>query len=225
MVPKVLVGCVTRNSYRYVIGEYIDAIKKLDYPSGALMLVDTSSDDSMYAYIRERGVPVMKGIYSDDLRKRLVEGRNMLRAHALSNNFDYLLSLEQDFIIGPDVLKKLVSHKKPIVSAFYKKYINMVLENDKGMKKARVAMPLFRFDAGEGQRQAKGYEIQGKGLLEVGAAGLGCMLIHRDVLEKVPFRYEEENKAFDDIIFCRDAKEKGYPIFVDGDVEVAHKPK
>ncbi|MGM5488793.1 MAG: hypothetical protein ACQESG_07635 [Nanobdellota archaeon] len=223
--PKVLVGCVTDSSYRYVIDDYIAAIKNLDYPNGGLVMVDTSRDDSLYAYLRETGVPVIRGTYASDLRKRLVDGRNMLRSYALSKGFDYLLSLEQDFIIGTDGLKRLVGHGKPVVSAFYKKQVPVVLENENGLKRARVALPLFRFAAGEKQRQAKSEEIQGKGLMEVAAAGLGCLLIHADVLGQVPFRYEEESQAFDDIHFCTDVRQKGYSIFVDGDVEVSHRVK
>jgi len=73
-----------------------------------------------------------------------------------------------------------------------------------------------------GVKRAKPQEILNKGLIEIGAAGVGCVLIEREVLKKVKFRYEPDKKAFDDMFFYLDAKKAGYKIYVEGNIRVEH---
>ncbi len=49
--------------------------------------------------------------------------------------------------------------------------------------------------------------------------GLGCVLIHRDVLEKIEFKAEN---SFDDYWFAKDAYKKDIPLFVDVKVRCKH---
>jgi len=44
------------------------------------------------------------------------------------------------------------------------------------------------------------------------------MLIKREVLEKIKFKFDKNKKAFDDILFCLDAKDLGYELFVDSNI-------
>jgi hypothetical protein len=79
-----------------------------------------------------------------------------------------------------------------------------------------------------------------KGLIEVGHCGTGAMMIRRDVLEKftfepgdVPFYLPEEARMRgcatghlmigEDIVFCNQVREKGYPIQVDLEAHVGHR--
>ena len=65
--------------------------------------------------------------------------------------------------------------------------------------------------------------IHGNNLLKIDYCGLGCVLIHRKVLEKVKFRYDtNEGVATDDIFFCIDAREKGFKIYLDTEVKCKH---
>ena len=57
-------------------------------------------------------------------------------------------------------------------------------------------------------------------LLEVFFTGLGCLLIHRSVLEKVKFNWAED--SFDDAVFAKDAQKQGFKVFVDTSVNCAH---
>lgn len=58
-------------------------------------------------------------------------------------------------------------------------------------------------------------------LYNIRATGLGSILIHKDVLEKIRFRIASK-KAFDDIWFCNDAKDKGFEIWADTSQQCIH---
>jgi len=70
--------------------------------------------------------------------------------------------------------------------------------------------------------QLKSDNIINFGVRKVDAAGLGCLLIHKRVLDKVKFRFDKKNKAFDDMYFCKDAYDNGFEIFVEMSVKCKH---
>ena len=55
--------------------------------------------------------------------------------------------------------------------------------------------------------------------------GIGCMLIHRSVLEKLEFRENLEG-GFDDVTFCNDVRNKlNLKIYLDTSVKCIHLVK
>ncbi len=62
-------------------------------------------------------------------------------------------------------------------------------------------------------------EINKPQLIEIKGCGLSCVLIHKDVLKNIKFRY---TGGFDDMMFCKDAIEKGFKIFLDTEVTPKH---
>jgi hypothetical protein len=63
-----------------------------------------------------------------------------------------------------------------------------------------------------------------KGLTEVDRMGGGCVLVKREVYEKLPkpcYKYDEKHKT-EDLYFCDLAKEKGYEIWVEGTIRCQH---
>ena len=64
--------------------------------------------------------------------------------------------------------------------------------------------------------------MNNSGLIRVDYCGLGCVLIHKDVLSEVEFKIQQPRKGFDDILFCQDALNKGFEIFADLSVKCKH---
>ena len=52
--------------------------------------------------------------------------------------------------------------------------------------------------------------------------GLGCILMHKDVLKNIKFRYDPEKEGFDDVFFCEDASKEGFEIFCDTNIKCKH---
>jgi hypothetical protein len=65
-------------------------------------------------------------------------------------------------------------------------------------------------------------------LIEVKFSGFALMVIPRAAIEQIPFRNDSSTGQFDylgccvDVMFCNDAIEKGYKIYVDTDVRLQH---
>ena len=65
-------------------------------------------------------------------------------------------------------------------------------------------------------------EVFEPGLIKIAYTGAGCMFIHRSVLEKIKFRYDDEIDAWDDRWFGFDAYKNGFEIYLDNTVKCRH---
>jgi hypothetical protein len=60
---------------------------------------------------------------------------------------------------------------------------------------------------------------------QVWHAGIGCILIHRSILENIEFKYEEGLDYHPDTLFAFDCHDWNYPIFVDTGIYCEHLNK
>jgi len=218
--PKVLVGCPTSDYHRYCWEEYKNSVKSLIYNNFDIVLVDNSKDNDYYKSLVDDKIKVLRCSYSENPMDRIVRSRNMLRDFALSEGYDYLLSLEQDVIAPNDILARLMARKKDIVSGVY---FGRYIRN----RQKRILPMLWVLRKGDGTKQeyvpVDTKYINSNKLLKVDICGLGCLLISKKVLEKVKFRYDVSvRKQFDDVYFCVDAKNNGYQIYADSSVKCKH---
>ncbi len=224
-MAKVLVGCPTHSRYRYCLQRYIDAVKQFDYANYDLLLVDNSPDDAFYKELKKIGIPIERISYVESARERIVRSRNLIKQRALEGEYDYFFSLEQDIVVPPDTIKRLLAHNKKIVAGYYGKKQVLALEHKetKERKSVLVELPLVWLKTKDGKvKRANPEQTINVGLIEVGAIGVGCVLIAREVLEKIEFRYEPEKKAFDDMFFCMDARKLGYTLWLDSSIRAEH---
>lgn len=216
MLPKVLVGCPTSSHKSYCLNEYVKGVKSLTYDNFDILLVDNSKDNLYFNDIKNFGLPVVKGPFDESARQRIVDSRNILRQKVLDGNYDYFLSLEQDVIPPPDIIQRLLKHKKSIVSGIYFTY-----QENNGINLG-LRPVLWKKTGKNGLSIMTEKEFFEPGLIEVGACGLGCVLIHKDVLKKVNFRFGKEYDGFDDMWFCYDSFNSGFKIYADTSAKCKH---
>ncbi|MAG20182.1 hypothetical protein CL618_01995 [archaeon] len=218
---KILVGCPTSNHKEYCLDQYISSIKSLTYKND-ILLIDNSENKDYYKKIKEKGIPVIKDKYRETARDRIIHSRNILRRLVLDNGYDYLFSLEQDVIPPKDVIERLLSHKKDIISGVYYKKIYITVKDKEYTK---IVPLLWKITKEDKEKKLMTYitdeELQ-TSLLNIDMCGLGCLLIHRNVLEKVKFRYEKQEKSFDDTWFCKDAIKNNFKIYTDPTLKCKH---
>lgn len=214
MNPKILVGCPASEYKKYCLKEYADAVKKIDYDSFDVLIVDNSETDEYLNAIKALGLNAIKGKWFPGARDRIVHSRNLLKDYALKNGYAYFFSLEQDVIPEPDVLKKLLSHKQKIVSGVVRN--NLPFQNQ--FKLLPMAYVQHKRDP-TGLDYISEEELNKSQLIEIKGCALACVLIHKSVLEKINFRY---TGGFDDMMFCKDAIENGFKIFLDTEVRPKH---
>jgi hypothetical protein len=176
-----------------------------------------------------------------DVPRKVIEGNIVADQHdriarwcVEETTADYLLLLEQDHRFPPNLLERVANYDQPVVGALY--YTRM----EPYWPVALVPRPEFwnRVEVWEGQWDEVELtplwptledRIRGHGLNSVCAVGMGCIAIRRDVLEDAPKgepyfadHYEFGKHWSDDVWFCCRALQRGYEVYVDGDLELPH---
>jgi len=224
--PRVLVACPTSSHKKYCLKDYVRGIKELKYDNFDVLLADNSEGDEYEKKIKKEGLPVIRSPYFKDAKDRVIKARNLLREKALEGNYDYFLSLEQDVIPPPNIIEGLLRHKKDIVSGVVH---HLFPRKDKGWEEK----PLLAVKSKERGKLVflSSERIENlHAILKIDYCAMGCLLISREVLEKIKFRYEEFNYKtdnvdevkWDDWCFCEDAQKLGYNIYGDTGAKCRH---
>lgn len=214
MKPKVLVGCPTWEGKKYCLKEYADALRSLTYDNFDVLLVDNSRESGYSRMIEALGFKAIRAEWHDSARERIMQSRNKIREYALENHYDYFLSLEQDVIPEPDLIQKLLCHQKKIVSGIV--FNNLPVGNKtEFLPMAYVEHPVDPTGLWYLPKQ----DLETPQLIELKACSLSCVLMHREVLEKIKFRYAE---GFDDMMFSLDSINAGFKIYADTSVVPKH---
>jgi len=139
--------------------------------------------------------------------------RNDLVRNALKDGCTHILFMDTDQVYhDQDMVRKLLAHKRDIVGA-----------------KVHRRWPPFEPILQRDGKHVSDEEVFAGGLVPVDSTGHGCMLIRTKVYLDMDYpwykieRDEHENVTCgEDIYFCRKAKEAGYDIYVDCDVNIGH---
>lgn len=134
------------------------------------------------------------------------ENRNYIAAQAVKNGSDYLFFVDDDMILPPDTLDRLLAHDKDIVGGVY-------------MTKYEVQAPVIEY-----LDPTRPSEV-----FKCGAIGTGCLLIKISVFRKVPqiwFNYEWNDngsvKESHDWYFCHKVQRYGIETWADPTLEIKH---
>ena len=218
MQPKILVGCPTSFHKEYALQQYAESVKSLTYKNHDVLLVDNSPNDDYLKKIKSLGLPAIKGPYYEGARDRIITSRNILRKKVIDDNYDYLFSLEQDILPPPDILEKLTAHNKKVITAVY--FANNMIPEET-LSRLIPLVYVLEDEKTLSMRPLNDDELWKKqGLMKVVSAGLGCVLIHRDTLKDVKFRYDLN--TFDDRWFFMDLHHKKIPVYADTSIKCKH---
>lgn len=222
MNPKILVGCPTYDGKGYCLEKYLKAIKSLTYLNYDILLIDNSKTNDYFEKIKKENFPIIKDQPKEQPHDSIVKSRNILRKKFLEGDYDYFLSLEQDVIPKKDIIEKLLAHNKKVISGVY-----YTIYRFHGIPKLR---PLIWADV-ENQPDKmrfmnseciKAKDLQEPVLKKIKMCGLGCVLIHKSILEKIDFRVPKDYSTYDDFAFCNDVRELGEDIWADLSLQCDH---
>jgi protein-L-isoaspartate O-methyltransferase len=143
--------------------------------------------------------------------------RNLIVKHFLNTDADYLFFVDSDISL-PDNAFQLFEADKDIISGFYPLWV------------MNTMVPcLLRENTPDNLSFLARWKWDT--LEQYDAAGAGCLLIKRKVLEKIPppwfdIEFDEERIGIEhgeDIWFCRNAKKYGFEIWGDTGVRCGHQ--
>jgi hypothetical protein len=137
--------------------------------------------------------------------------RNGAVAIALHGKADYLFFLDDDMLVPPDIIEKLLSMDVPIACPIF-------------FRSGDNNSPLvYDIDPGSGKPDCiLDYPVD-QVFEAPGGCGTGTMLIRRDVLESLEspqFFYPPDTRYGMDLLFCRRAREKGFATYCDSRILV-----
>jgi FkbM family methyltransferase len=133
-------------------------------------------------------------------------------------NYDYLFSVDSDIAFPPDTLKRLLAHDRDMVSGLYiqRKHGQHILE-------------IYEHNGFGGVINIPYEKIRDRGLIEIAGCGFGCVLVKSEVFRTVGYPQFEYHSALDhahtiseDNDFCRKARDRGFKIWADTDIQCRH---
>jgi glycosyltransferase involved in cell wall biosynthesis len=141
--------------------------------------------------------------------------RNLIIDHALKHECTHIFFMDDDLIIQPDTLKRLLVHDVDAVTGFYT------------MRNFPHQPILFDYADSEGRCLQFFPEDGNTGLVELVGAGLGCCLIKTDVFRKLEqpwIRLGELEKDHwcDDLGFFKRMLDAGFKLYCDLSVTCGH---
>lgn len=145
----------------------------------------------------------------------IVGQRNGLVRLALSQGAEWVLFVDDDHILPQNALERLMAHRVPVVGALF-------------VTKKPPHIPTAKYrHANDDWRGITVDEIVAGGLRAVDGIGMGCTLIQREVLEAVGDPWFQGNQLRagqlgEDLWFCGQARDKGFPVYVDCDLRIPH---
>lgn len=144
------------------------------------------------------------------------------------DDWDYLVWLEHDHEFPPNMLEIMSEYTDPIVSGLYfNRDINDPQPVAYKWNSDRTAIRrLLPFEMGEILEEGK------RGLYDCDVVPMGCIAIRRDVLEQWPEElpiwhapssaHKFSSSMSDDVWFCRQAQDQGWPIKIDSRIIAKH---
>lgn len=193
--PRVLVAVPYHETKRYCLNATFDAIKSLTYKHKEVVI---------------RFDPCEYG--SQDAVKKQ---REFFRKYALDNNFDYLYFMGCDTIPPDDVIERLlITCEAQDIKINGGVYWGRNYANNGNPNRAVAWIHQMEQDAQTDTFLEPGMQI------EVDGMGMDCVLIHRELLEKISFLDWKQND--DDYPFYDKARQLGYKVFINTDIQCKH---
>ncbi len=159
----------------------------------------------------QHGLVIRQGSLVDAARNEIV---TMTLKHP--SQFTHLLFLDSDMTFPQDLIPRLLAHDRPVVSALCFSRVTPYNACVFGRKEAN------------GQSRWDRISMEGKsGLVDVDGCGTGCLLIRRDVLEKIGspwfcIEWKDGIQRGEDIDFAEKCWRNKIPVVVDCSMSIGH---
>lgn len=219
MMPKVSIIIVNWNQEADT-AECLNSLKRIDYSDHEIILVDNGSRDSSPDNIQGRFQNIK--LIRNRENKGFAEGNNVGIREALKRNADYILLLNNDTVVEADFLTSLVNIAEADSSIsmatpkimFYRDRDTIWFAGGSFLPFIEKPSHLYygRKDVGQVKDVTETEWISGC-----------CMLIKREVFEKIGLLDADYFNNYEDVDFCVRARRAGYKIVVVPQARIYHK--
>ena len=229
-MEKILICSPTAAAKNYCAEKWLLTLNKLKYPNFEVVVYDNTSDggaNANYLNFLSQQLCVtfpFKAIHIPDTSKmdllsRLTKSHNACLLYAMQNGFKHILHLETDVMPEPDVIERLLAHKKKVVGAMYYRDEG---KSRKLMVQRHIRRAYNNILAVNMGPQDDVCFINGT-LKKVAHVGLGCVLIDLNIFKNgFVFRYKQGIDAAPDSYFAEDCFRYGIDIWADTSLICEH---
>lgn len=213
--PKILLAAPISNKKDYIIIEWLIHVSNLTYQNYDILLCDNSIDKTYHKQIQKMG---FNCLYVDPTNKHsrqfVTESQLRLREYFLKHDYDIYLSVECDNFPPRNFIEKLLAEME-----LGCKIIGIPYYYGFG-KESNLVFQYFEKDENNEYRSIwptldKMIEFLDGKVKQVYENGIGCTMISREIIEKIPWRYEEGHTGFADTHFYKDLWNAGYDNWID----------
>ncbi|QAA34688.1 glycosyltransferase family 2 protein [Clostridium manihotivorum] len=198
----------------------IESLKKIKYKNYKIVVVDNKSTDDSEKVIR-RAVGEQYVVLQSGKNGGFAEGNNLGIEHGLKAGAEYILLINTDTLVEPDFLTEMVNTFNTDSSiGIVGSQINYYPETDKiwfgGGK--------IKWDRFSGAHEQQGeVDCGSKEIRQIDFMTGCCMLIKREIFEKVGLLPKEYFMYLEDLDFCIALAEKKYKIMYNPNAKIYHK--
>jgi len=231
-MKRILLACPVYDGMAYCFKQFIENLRQVDYSDFKIVVFDNSRTKGFFRKIKKN--PFIKVIHDDTKEEknmdRVISSRNKILDYAIEKNFDYLLMLDSDVMVKPDILKKLLSFDKEVISGIYYNYFRIggkklylpvafasISQEEFDTLKQRGELPKHAKTKEDIMRHLNPEEMK-KEIVDVKIPSPGCTLLSRkaftsgaryNLLENFP------NEVFvtEDMVFFNTLRKEGFKIY------------
>ncbi|MFA5132761.1 MAG: hypothetical protein WC444_05570 [Candidatus Paceibacterota bacterium] len=234
---KILLAFPTSKEKDYVLKEFLENLKHLDYPFH-IFAVDTTLGDHENKYtnhLRSLGVETVKFEWDPSAvhtTYMLSQARDLIRQKAVDEGYDYLMSVDSDMIIPHNTITDLIRYDKDCIGYPYNIFARKGQRSTPCVTRSGK-MYMQDTPQTEGNKYRRGLDLLSwndiryikADIARVYGAGLGCCLIKRKVLENTRFRSHPDICIGEDVWYWNEVNEKGYEMWIVPRKRPIHKMK
>lgn len=218
-MPKAHIVILNWNQ-RDMTVDCLKSLKRLDYTSAEIVLVDNGSTDDSIEVIKTNFPEITLIENRENLG--VAGGRNVGLRYALQGNADYILFLDNDTIVDKDFLTELVkvgeeNKEAGIITGkiYFYDEPNKIwsVGGYSSLLRSKYTLRGYQeIDAGQYDKIEEVDQVQGC-----------CLMVKREVIDKIGLFDERFVQYFaEDVDLCIRAKKEGYKIYYTPDSKLWH---
>lgn len=219
IISKVLIIIVNWNGLADTL-ECLASLKKLNYSDYEVAVIDNDSKNNEAEEIKQKYPSIH--LIKSKTNLGFAGGNNLGLEYGLKNDFDYFLLLNNDTIVSPDFLRILVdfAQEKPEIGVAGSKILYH--QTDKiwfnGGKLRLFLGSFIHLEKSLDNQQSKIKQPH-----RVDYVSGACLLIKKEVVEKIGLLYEPYFFCYEETDWCFRAQRAGYESWVVPQSVIWHK--
>jgi hypothetical protein len=220
-LPRVLLCAPQHESKMYCFDKWYERIISLTYSNYDIFIADNSPNKENTDYLNSfEGVTA---VFTKDrglgLMEHINDSHQQCADYALDNKYDYIFHLETDVFPPLDVIERLLVSNRMIVSGSYDIFFG---KRRKGMIQMSEGYDRTVKSGGAPYIEHNEPAFFNGTIQQIYHAGIGCILIHTDILKAIKFRVVEGTNYHSDTWFANDCYSYHFDVFNDSTIQCEH---